>query len=253
MPEMGPLEDEQEDNTLTAAEEASTHARNEQSARSFFAVLSFCMAFIFLISFINNPPGSISGVLVLLGIFAFGLGGIYLLAAGSGIKRSTSTAAEWAGSQGSENGSHAASRVEGSFTSIEAAPPPAEEPVGDDEEAGPFETLVAEALASIPAAFQVQMANLALLIESEADEEVLARVGTRPGYTLLGLYEGVPLSTYGHAQALLPERITIYQRAIEAYCHGDPERIREQVRSTVLHEVAHHFGIDHAEMPIWIR
>jgi len=50
-----------------------------------------------------------------------------------------------------------------------------------------------------------------------------------------------------------PEIITIYQHTIEAYCHGDPDRIREQVRHTVLHEVAHHFGIDHEEMPIWVR
>ena len=45
----------------------------------------------------------------------------------------------------------------------------------------------------------------------------------------------------------------IYQRTIEAYCHGDPERIRQQVRATLLHEVAHHFGIDHDEMPIWVK
>jgi predicted Zn-dependent protease with MMP-like domain len=61
------------------------------------------------------------------------------------------------------------------------------------------------------------------------------------------------LTAYGHDRTSQPEIITIYQRTIEAYCHGDPDRIREQVRHTVLHEVAHHFGIDHEEMPIWIR
>jgi predicted Zn-dependent protease with MMP-like domain len=82
---------------------------------------------------------------------------------------------------------------------------------------------------------------------------VLKRVGTKEGYTLLGLYEGIPLTTYGSRYSSQPETITIYQRTIESYCHGDPDRIREQVRHTVLHEVAHHFGIDHNEMPIWIR
>jgi predicted Zn-dependent protease with MMP-like domain len=61
------------------------------------------------------------------------------------------------------------------------------------------------------------------------------------------------LTTYGQTRVSQPEIITIYQRTIEAYCHEDPDRIREQVRHTVLHEVAHHFGIDHHEMPIWIR
>lgn len=49
-----------------------------------------------------------------------------------------------------------------------------------------------------------------------------------------------------------PEIITIYQHSIEVYGHGKLGRIREQMRYTILHEVAHHFGIDHEEMPIWI-
>jgi predicted Zn-dependent protease with MMP-like domain len=65
--------------------------------------------------------------------------------------------------------------------------------------------------------------------------------------------KGVPLTSYGHDRAPHPEIITIYQRAIERYSHRDPDRMREQVRHTVLHEVAHHFGINHEEMPIWIR
>jgi len=97
------------------------------------------------------------------------------------------------------------------------------------------------------------MANLVILVESEPDEEVLRRVGVKEGYTLLGLYQGVPLTAQGHARPMLPESITIYQRPIEDYCLGDPERIRKQVRSTVLHEVAHHFGMDHEEMPIWVK
>ncbi|GCE21507.1 hypothetical protein KDK_53070 [Dictyobacter kobayashii] len=110
-----------------------------------------------------------------------------------------------------------------------------------------------EAVASIPAEFQKHMDNLAILIEDEPDAETLERVGTGEGRILLGVYQGVPLASYGSHYALLPERITIYQRSIEIYCHGDPERIRAQVRKTVLHEVAHHFGIGHEEMPIWVK
>ena len=126
---------------------------------------------------------------------------------------------------------------------------------GDTEEEAftPFEVLVEDALSSIPLEFQEKMANLVVMVEDEPDEETLERVGMREGQILLGLYQGVPLTAQGHAGAILPERITIYQRAIEDYCHGDPELIRKQVRSTILHEVAHHFGMDHEEMPIWVK
>jgi predicted Zn-dependent protease with MMP-like domain len=95
------------------------------------------------------------------------------------------------------------------------------------------------------------MENVLVRVESEPGEDVLRRVGLKEGYTLLGLYEGVPLTAYGRIGG--PEIITIYQNTIERYCDWDPNRIREQVRHTVLHEVAHHFGIDHDEMPIWVR
>jgi predicted Zn-dependent protease with MMP-like domain len=123
----------------------------------------------------------------------------------------------------------------------------------DGDELTPFELLVQEALSTIPDEFQERMDNVFVRVEYEPGAEVLKRVGTKEGYTLLGLYEGIPLTTYGSRYSSQPETITIYQRTIESYCHGDPDRIREQVRHTVLHEVAHHFGIDHNEMPIWIR
>lgn len=116
-----------------------------------------------------------------------------------------------------------------------------------------FETLVQEALSTIPPEFQEQIANVAIHVAYEPDEEVLARVGVREGYTLLGLYEGVPLTSYGRDAAPYPEVITIYQRSIEDYCQHNPARIREQVRATVLHEVGHHFGMGHEEMPIWVK
>lgn len=116
-----------------------------------------------------------------------------------------------------------------------------------------FEELVQEALAAIPEEFHEKMANVMVHVADEPDEETLARTGLKEGYILLGLYEGVPLTTYGRDHAPYPEIITIYQRAIEDYCQHDPTRIRAQVRGTVLHEVAHHFGMGHEEMPIWIK
>jgi predicted Zn-dependent protease with MMP-like domain len=114
-----------------------------------------------------------------------------------------------------------------------------------------FEVLVEEALESLPDEFQEQMQNVSVLVAQEADEETLERVGVKEGHILLGLYQGVPMTKRGMVGGM--EHITIFRRAIETYCHGDPDRIRDQVRRTVLHEIAHHFGIDHDEMPIWVK
>ena len=66
------------------------------------------------------------------------------------------------------------------------------------------------------------------------------------GYSLLGLYEGVPLtertSNYG---LVVPDKITIFQKSIEEACpNGSEKEIKEEIRKTVIHEIAHHFGID---------
>lgn len=122
-----------------------------------------------------------------------------------------------------------------------------------EKKLSPFEELVKEALATIPDEFHQQMENILVHVEYEPDEETLQRVGVNEGYTLLGLYEGVPLTTYGRHYAPYPETITIYQRPIEDYCRHNPTSMREQVRATVLHEVAHHFGMGHEEMPIWVK
>ena len=128
-----------------------------------------------------------------------------------------------------------------------------EQEVVTEKALSPFEELVQEALATIPPEFQEQMENVMVRVVYEPDEETLARVGVNEGHTLLGLYEGVPLTVYGRDNAPYPELITIFQRTIEEYCQHDPERIRAQVRATVLHEVAHHFGLGHEEMPIWVK
>jgi predicted Zn-dependent protease with MMP-like domain len=138
----------------------------------------------------------------------------------------------------------------GQQTPLETASTPANV---QEKSLSPFEELVQEALASIPAEFHEKMDNVMVRVAYEPDAETLARVGVNEGHTLLGLYEGVPLTTYGRDYAPYPEVITIYQRPIEDYCRHNPTRIREQVRSTVLHEVAHHFGMGHEEMPIWVK
>ncbi|HEX7735629.1 MAG TPA: metallopeptidase family protein [Ktedonobacteraceae bacterium] len=116
-----------------------------------------------------------------------------------------------------------------------------------------FKRLVNEALNALPEDFYEQMENVVILVENQPDAQTLERVGVNEGHILLGLYQGVPLTAQGYRGAPLPERITLYQASIETYCQGDRARIREQVRKTLLHEIAHHFGMDHEEMPIWIK
>ncbi|MGO8947618.1 MAG: metallopeptidase family protein [Ktedonobacterales bacterium] len=127
------------------------------------------------------------------------------------------------------------------------------------EHAGPagpeptaFEQLVDEALSSIPTQFHSYLENLVVRVKSDPSPDEIARMKVRPCNLLLGLYEGIPL-TYQGASGHPPEVITIFQHSIESYCHGDPDRIRHQVRATVFHELAHHFGMSHEEMPAWVK
>ncbi len=105
-----------------------------------------------------------------------------------------------------------------------------------------FEGLVVEALDSLPDEFLSHFANLDIVVEREPSVEQLAEQGMSGDETLLGLYEGIPQVDREGYGLVLPDKITIFQLPIEKYS-GDREEIVEQVRTTVVHEVAHHFGI----------
>jgi predicted Zn-dependent protease with MMP-like domain len=106
-----------------------------------------------------------------------------------------------------------------------------------------FERLVAEALDGLPLDLQEKMQNVDVVIKDWPTRAELRRAALPPGETLLGLYDGVPLtkrtSRYG---LVLPDKITVYQGPIEACCRT-AEEVRRQVRQVVLHELGHHFGI----------
>lgn len=108
-----------------------------------------------------------------------------------------------------------------------------------------FEELVEQALDSIPDALWDAIDNVAVTIEAWPSRRQLREMGVHPGATLLGLYEGVPLTVRSGGYGLVPpDRITIFREPIIRHCrYGDEDAVREQVRRTVLHEVAHHFGI----------
>jgi len=104
-----------------------------------------------------------------------------------------------------------------------------------DEGAAAFEQLVSDALDELPDDISSLMTNVAVTVEDEPP----------PGQgNLLGLYQGVPWGRRGpYYSGALPDKITIYRGPIERMTGGNAERLRQQVRRTVFHEIAHHFGI----------
>ena len=111
-----------------------------------------------------------------------------------------------------------------------------------------FEWLVARAIGSLPNEFLTKLENIDVVMEDWPTQGQLARAGVRRGETLLGLYEGVPLTKRGgHYGLVPPDKITIFQKPIEAKCRYDAE-ITAEIQRVVRHEVAHHFGIGDAKL-----
>ena len=106
-----------------------------------------------------------------------------------------------------------------------------------------FENLVEETLKNLPQKFKAAMDNVQIVVEEWPSTQI-AR-----GRLLLGLYQGVPKTTWGRGQGLiLPDKITIFRGPIEFLARGDEEMIRRLVVDTVRHEIAHHFGISDARL-----
>jgi len=105
-----------------------------------------------------------------------------------------------------------------------------------------FEELVAEGLKLIPDEFRPFLDNVRVIIEEEPSAELLKKMGVPPDRTLLGLYTGVPLIKRSVECSGFPDCITIFRRPLLNRC-ANPSEIQREVARTVLHEVAHHFGI----------
>ncbi len=108
-----------------------------------------------------------------------------------------------------------------------------------------FEDLVRTALDDLPEEFARHLDNVAVVVEDEPDSELMRSLGLNPRRdTLFGLYQGVPLTHRGASYGnVLPDKISIYYRPLLRHCRT-PEQIRHQVRTTVIHEIAHYFGMD---------
>ncbi|MBW3538274.1 metallopeptidase family protein [Candidatus Parcubacteria bacterium] len=111
-----------------------------------------------------------------------------------------------------------------------------------------FEAMVAAGIDAIPAEFSAKLANVAVVVEDEPTAEQRRKLELRPGWTLFGLYEGVPLARRGAGYTMvLPDKITIFRRPIEAAAASAAD-VKEIVKNTVWHEIAHHFGMNEAEV-----
>ena len=112
-----------------------------------------------------------------------------------------------------------------------------------------FRELVAEAIDTIPRRFAQEVKNLAIVVEDEPSPELLAEMEMGPDDVLFGLYQGTPLPErrwdYGNT---LPDRITLFQAAIEDECEGDEDCIVGEIGETLIHELGHYFGMSEDEI-----
>lgn len=113
-------------------------------------------------------------------------------------------------------------------------------PLDEDE----FRAEVRQVLDSLPADFSKAIRNVQVLVEDRPSPQLLREIGSGPGRSLLGLYVGVPLterSCFGVSP--VPDRIILFRLPLIAACRNRAQ-LRREIRRTLLHELAHYFGID---------
>lgn len=113
-----------------------------------------------------------------------------------------------------------------------------------------FERLVALAIDELPEEFREMLQNVDVVVEDQPSEGQLRKMKLGKGVTLLGLYEGIPLTRRDSGYSLVPpDKITIFRRVVEAACaNSDEASIKAEIQKVVRHEVAHHFGIGDARL-----
>ncbi|MBI4199261.1 MAG: metallopeptidase family protein [Chloroflexi bacterium] len=112
---------------------------------------------------------------------------------------------------------------------------------------GAFDRIVAQAVEGLPPEIRQRLENVAVVVKAWPARDDLAEAGAQDPYELFGLYQGVPLTERGQYGPVVPDKITIFQRPLEAAC-ASRGALLEQIRATVLHEVAHHFGLEHEQL-----
>jgi predicted Zn-dependent protease with MMP-like domain len=110
-----------------------------------------------------------------------------------------------------------------------------------------FERLVERALGAIPMPFRAALDEVAVVIEDEPSPDQRRENDLGPDDTLYGLYEGVPRTEWGADWVAVPNKISLFRLPLEED-FPDPDDLADEVRITVIHELAHHLGIDDSRL-----
>lgn len=111
-----------------------------------------------------------------------------------------------------------------------------------------FEDFIAEALDALPKRYQEGLNNVVIVAEDNPNDEQRRKFHLRDGRTLFGLYEGIPLTRRSNNYSfVLPDKITIFKHPTESSVNSEDD-LKEQIRHTVWHEVAHYYGLDHLDI-----
>ena len=106
-----------------------------------------------------------------------------------------------------------------------------------------FEEAVMRSIELLPEEFKSQLENTSVIVEDYPTQAQRKRMGLKDSQTLLGLYEGVPLTKQHSISFTNPDRITIFQKPIENECRYLGVNVQDEITRVVKHEIAHHFGI----------
>ncbi len=111
-----------------------------------------------------------------------------------------------------------------------------------------FEKLISESMDELPEEYITGLDNVAITFEDEPNPAQRQKLKLRCHQTLFGLFEGVPKTERGAGYAMvLPDKITLFKKPMEHYAH-DMIQLKEQVKNTLWHEIAHHYGLNHTRI-----
>lgn len=108
-----------------------------------------------------------------------------------------------------------------------------------------FDALITRAMDELPQEYITNLDNVAITYADEPTPEQLVKQGVRHGHLLLGLYEGIPLTQRGAGYMMvLPDKITLFKHPI-MQVSANSDEFFEQIKRTLWHEIAHHYGLNH--------
>lgn len=111
-----------------------------------------------------------------------------------------------------------------------------------------FQDLIDKAFDSLPKTHRDRVHNVAILFADFPSQEHRIRQGLQPNQTLLGLYEGTPLSQRQGRESFYPDRITLFKYPLLMQAASDPQGLYGAIRHTLWHEIAHYYGLDHTDI-----